>query len=570
MQAMAARGQSKGPRHPPRTTGARIAAASIATDEQRTATITRIGVAVLLIAVFALVCVVRMRLAALPLERDEGEYAYAGQLILKGVPPYAAVYNMKFPGLYYAYAGIMAIFGQTPYGIRLGLLLVHLASLALLFIWARRIAGQLAAGIGTAAFALLALDGWSMAVFAHATHFVVLFVLAGLVTMQDGRRTWRLVVSGVLFGLAIVMKQQAIPFAAVGIWLGMRGDGSILSRDVIGRGVLVAGGTAISLLSLVAAMAVQGVLGQFWHWTFEYAAAYVSTTPASMALPIFSMAWSYITAATAWWWYLGLMGAVFLLATEWPRDTRVTVLGLLIAAALAIVPGYFFRPHYFILAMPVIGLLAGITFASADRIFARSMRAGTARLLTISLAGAIAVIQVVSYRHFLFEMTPTEIVRTLYETNPFLEAPAIGQYLRDHTRPEDRIAVLGSEPEMLFYADRPTATGYIYMYPLTERQPYADEMRQELIQDLQRVKPRFVVLVDSSTSWVANLQPDTRLVTWANTFTATCYDRAGIVDLDPSGTSTIRWDADAVGYQVRFQSKVTIFRRTDGAGCAGP
>ena len=569
---MAARRQSKGPHHPPRTTGARIATASIAHDhdEDRTTTITRIGIALLLVAVVALVCVVRIRLAGVPLERDEGEYAYAGQLILKGVPPYAAVYNMKFPGLYYAYAVIMAIFGQTPSGIRLGLLFVHLASLALLFMWARRLAGELAAGIGTAAFGLLALDGWSMGVFAHATHFVVLFVLAGLVMLQGGRRSWRLVVSGVLFGLAIVMKQQAIPFAVLAVWLGMRGDGSILSRDAIRLGALVAGGVAISLLGLVATMAVQGVLGQFWHWTFEYAAAYVSTTPVSMAPPIFSMAWGYVTMATGWWWYLGLMGVVFLLATRWPRDTRVTLTGMLAAAALAIVPGYFFRPHYFILAMPVIGLLAGITFASADRVFASSMKTATARLLTLSLAGAVAVIQVVSYRHFLFEMSSTEIIRALYETNPFLEAPAIGQYLREHTKPEDRIAVLGSEPEMLFYADRPTATGYIYMYPLTERQPYADEMRQELIQDVQRVKPRYIVLVDAGTSWVANLQPDTRLVTWANTFTASCYDRVGVVDLDPSGASTIRWDADSVGYQPRFQSKVTILRRTEGSGCAAP
>jgi len=31
---------------------------------------------------------IRLRLLDLPLERDEGEYAYAGQLILQGTPPY--------------------------------------------------------------------------------------------------------------------------------------------------------------------------------------------------------------------------------------------------------------------------------------------------------------------------------------------------------------------------------------------------------------------------------------------------------------------------------------------------
>ena len=241
--------------------------------------------------------------------------------------------------------------------------------------------------------------------------------------------------------------------------------------------------------------------------------------------------------------------------------------GTLAAAALSIVPGYFFRPHYFILAMPVIALLGGVAFASVDRIFAGAVKPARARVLTLALVGATVGTQIWTDRHFLFAMQPTELIRAVYETNPFLEAPAIARYLRDHTGPEDRIAVLGSEPEILFYAGRPSATGYIYMYPLTERQPYADDMRQELMRDLQRVKPQYVVLVDSANSWVATLQPDTRLVTWANTFTSSCYERTGIVDVNPAGESTIRWDADAAGYPPRFTSKLTVFRRSTGPGC---
>ena len=76
---------------------------------------------------------VRLRLAGVPLERDEGEYAYAGQLILQGVPPYQLVYNMKFPGVYYAYSLILALCGQTPWGIHVGLMLVNAATTLLLF-----------------------------------------------------------------------------------------------------------------------------------------------------------------------------------------------------------------------------------------------------------------------------------------------------------------------------------------------------------------------------------------------------------------------------------------------------
>src|SRR5213075_73211 len=56
------------------------------------------------------VVVVRVRLLSFPLERDEGEFAYAGQLILDGIPPYQLAYNVKFPGTYAAYAAIMSMF----------------------------------------------------------------------------------------------------------------------------------------------------------------------------------------------------------------------------------------------------------------------------------------------------------------------------------------------------------------------------------------------------------------------------------------------------------------------------
>ena len=59
---------------------------------------------------------VRYRLLDVPLERDEGEYAYAGQLILQGIPPYGEIYNMKLPGIYAAYAVILKIFGQNRKG----------------------------------------------------------------------------------------------------------------------------------------------------------------------------------------------------------------------------------------------------------------------------------------------------------------------------------------------------------------------------------------------------------------------------------------------------------------------
>src|SRR3977135_1300986 len=107
----------------------------------------------LMVAVLVIVALARLRLLDFPLERDEGEFAYAGQLILEGIPPYQLAYNVKLPGIYAAYALVMAVFGQTPAGIHLGLLFVNLGAIVLLFFLARRLFDPYAAVIASATYA---------------------------------------------------------------------------------------------------------------------------------------------------------------------------------------------------------------------------------------------------------------------------------------------------------------------------------------------------------------------------------------------------------------------------------
>lgn len=142
-----------------------------------------------LIASLLFVLIVRVRLLSMPLDRDEGEYAYAGQLLLEGVPPYRDAFNMKFPGVYFAYALVMAVFGQTPSGIHLGYLVCNLATIAAMFFLGRRLFGGMAGAIAAAAYAVLSVSTTVLGLQAHATHFVVLPVLcAALLLLRESTR----------------------------------------------------------------------------------------------------------------------------------------------------------------------------------------------------------------------------------------------------------------------------------------------------------------------------------------------------------------------------------------------
>src|SRR5207245_3072055 len=94
------------------------------------------------------------------------------------------------------------------------------------------------------------------------------------------------------------------------------------------------------------------------------------------------------------------------------------------------------------------------------------------------------------YRAVFFELGPDAVARAIYGGNPFPESVAVGRYLKERTRADDRIVVIGSEPEVYFYARRRAGTRYIYMYPLFENQPYAASMQDELIRDVETVAPR--------------------------------------------------------------------------------
>ena len=161
------------------------------------------GLLLLVILFFALI---RFQLRESPLERDEGEYAYAGQLLLQGIPPYQLAYSMKLPGIFAAYSVILAVFGQTPSGIHIGLLLINAATTFLVFLLARRLFGPLAGLVAGASYALLSTSPSVLGFAGHATHFVVLPALAGILLLLraiEARRIWLLFCSGVLLGFCI-------------------------------------------------------------------------------------------------------------------------------------------------------------------------------------------------------------------------------------------------------------------------------------------------------------------------------------------------------------------------------
>ena len=110
----------------------------------------------------------------------------------------------------------------------------------------------------------------------------------------------------------------------------------------------------------------------------------------------------------------------------------------------------------------------------------------------------------------------------------------VADLIAQRTTEEDRILVLGSEPEIYFYANRRAATGHIYMYGLMENQPFASVMQDEMIDQVERMRPRYIVYANVSASWGLTDSSITRVLTWAQNYLGRSYEIVGYVEtLDP-------------------------------------
>ena len=526
--------------------------------------------------VLAVVVFVRLRVAGVPLERDEGEYAYAGQLILQGVPPYQLAYNMKFPGTYYVYALILALLGQTDWAIRVGLLLLNVATAFVVYQLGRRLIDSFGAAVAASTFLLLSIDRWVMGGYAHATHFVLLPVLAGLLVLLyalDSGRMRTFFAAGALLGTGVLMKQQAVLFAPLmlgyALWhTGWRADGA--ARHAIRRLGIISAGVATPFAILCGVLAAQGVLGPFWFWTFQYAREYVSETPLAEAGAALRLGWVYITQETMPVWMVAGAGAVALWIIRRPAAPRIFISGLVVASFAAVCPGFYFRPHYFILMLPAVALLVGVALSSAELVIRRLFSARAAQATAWTAWLAIMAGYGFAERRYLFTMPDDELTLSVYQANPFLAAPQIATYLRDHTTPNDRIAVLGSEPEIFFYAGRRSASGYIYTYSLMEPQPYAGRMQDEMIKEIETAAPAYLLDVQVGASWAARPSSDQRILTWIRSYVDRCYTRVGVAEMFSTREPVLRWDAFASGYQPVSDNIIYTYRRLPAVRCSSP
>lgn len=505
---------------------------------------------IFLLLILAVVTAIRIRLLDMPLERDEGEYAYAGQLLLQDVSPYKAAYNvtLKLPGTCVAYALIMAVFGQTAVAIHAGVILVNLATAVLVFVLARRIYGDAGGVVAAGTYALLSIVPATLGLAAHATHFVMLLALAGIVLLQnldDRTSASQIFSAGLLIGLAVLMKQTGAAFGlfAAGwiLWCELSSDQRPWRRLMARLAWLALGGLLPFVLTCCI-IVFAGDFHQFWLWTFEYAREHASIVTFAQGIKMQAMIVISLFKAAPGLWSLAGLGFILLFYAPSLQRRRAFVVGFVFFSYVATLPGW--REHYFIQLLPAAGLLAATAFHVTSGFLARRTFSLPMALLPPLVFAVAGISLLIRWSDIYFRLTPAQACRAIYGPNPFPEAVEISRYLESHCAPDARIVVMGSESEIYFYSHRRSATGYICIYPLMEQQPYAAAMQNEMIHEIEKANPEYVVYVNISFSWLqGSASPNRSVVDWFKKYRQERLQLVGTAEILSRNETLYRWFA---------------------------
>lgn len=523
----------------------------------------------ILLLVIAATGVIRIRLLDAPLERDEGEYAYAGQLILQGVPPYAQVYNMKMPGIYAAYALTLAVFGQTQTGIHLGLLAVNAITIVLVFLLAKELFDHFIAIVTAAVFALLSLGQVVQGIYANAEHFVIFFAISGiwlLFRAVENQRWLSLLTGAILIGAAFIMKQHGAVFIAFGglyLFLYEVRRRPFVLTHFIGRGALFLIGILLPFIITCLVLWWADVFEKFWFWTFNYAWKYVSRLSLADGWRQLKAAITQVGGSAVLLWILAAIGLFALWRNRKIRHRRFFVMGFVLFSILAVCPGLYFRAHYFILLLPAIALLVGILAGSIRDICAKGQTAFITKIMPTLLVLLVLFQATYQQRNYFFVMSPKTVTRTTYGPNPFLESVEIGQFIKEHSEKNDRIAVVGSEPQIYFYANRRSATGFIYTYALMEEHSYALQMQKEMIKEIENARPEFMVFANISTSWMVSPYSKKLILKWFNQYQEKYYRKVGVIDIISNEETVYLWGQYSMEYSPQSEFWLAVFQRKE-------
>jgi hypothetical protein len=425
----------------------------------------------------------------MPLERDEGAYACVADSIASGGIPYVETFDHKPPGIHYIYRWSFLVFGRSLAAPRVAAVLAVACACFLLAVLLGRHTGCTSAGIGAAFLLGFGSTAPSMAgPTANTEIFTLPLILVGVLFLSRLKEGpgFQGFAAGLAFGLGAMIKQPialiGAATAAAAFWpLRLQWRTLLLAGTAFAIGAVLPFGTALGWYI------GRGQLGPFWDCIYRYNSDYMGFVPWQRSLLNGWDVLLYVFHSEVILWMLALVGLFVRRRGPIPSLVHWT---WLLASFGAVALGRSYYPHYFIFMLPVLAYGAGMVIA----------RLAEARIGAFGTVAAIAGCSVF-YHLPLWRIPGPDLSRMIYlNSDLFVRTRELGTFLHQHGR-NDTAFVLGSEPELYFYASMRPVTRFIYSYPFSSNARNRSIYRRDLLQDLSCDTPEWLVVQTELFDW---------------------------------------------------------------------
>jgi hypothetical protein len=439
--------------------------------------------------------------------RDEGEYAYLGQQILRGAVPYLEVYNQKTPLVFYLMAAIQKLDGPDLAVLRIATAGYGLLTTLMTYFLARRLFNPAVALGSSVALSAMTFDQCGIHHSASTEFFMLLWIVVGLDLWYLGRsprRPWVILLAGVAAGLAYQTKQSGMAILAFFVlerfWHKVRQGAADSWYATIKDAALAVLGFGGILGGVLAFFAAQGAASQYvectWTNNWEYVSRRYHGPSATMEL--IQQVVVTVARQDAGLWLSGVVGVACLAFLRPPGKASELWLLLALLGGAAVGAGAPFVHYYEPIIVPL-ALGNGWAMAWLCRQVARTGNGFWLRCL-LSASLIVPWIWPVAYWRSLLVMTEAQRSELNEVFPPFAVAPQVARYLAEHTDPDECILILGSEPETYYYAERRACTRLVFTFPMLGPYAYAPRLWDEFQRDFHTHSPRYVALAGISLS----------------------------------------------------------------------
>jgi hypothetical protein len=495
----------------------------------------------------------------MPFDRDEGAWAYAGWLLLDGYPPFTYFYDAKMAGTYYIYAFFMMLFGQTIEGVRIGILFTILINIFLIYIVSKKISGNSDTGILACSFyALFSLDYGALALSGYTTHFVLTFIMLSVIFLLDALKkenVFLFFLSGLFAGCSFCVKQPAVFFIILFMFyiLIVMYLRKTAVKKIIKNVLSFIAGAAAVFLVICLIMKIYGVFDKFWFMTITFATSHGQQLSLNNLYHTFSFFIREYGIFLKVIFVLTILYCFFVILYIKETEKKLLYATLFISAVLFLLSGFYLRPHYFIIFS-----LPAALFLSEKFYDSKNKQVITEKLNNW-LCVLLLVLLIFTQNDVLFKLSPEQVSRKIFRNNPFPESIEIAKFIKNNTKDSDKIVIIGSEPQILFYAKRKSATGYVCFNQLMDVSKIADEMQIEAIKEIEQSKPAYLIFVNIYDSLGMYSGSSTRIFDWLKNTTKN-LELSGIVNIISSDRTDYVWGPQAEKYRLSSNSWIAVFK----------